>query len=205
MKIEDYPKFTIIMRGYSFEEDRAILSAMKGLEKQFAGEVTMNTPGAAGTIKRLNDEFGKKLIIGAGTVLSFEDEIEAIDAGAKFALSACTFTKPMIEYAKKRGVITVPGMMTPSEVLQQLRYGADIIKIFPATTVGPKYFKDIQGPLNHIRLMAVGGISKNNVHQFFENGADYAGIGSGAFNKEDIQKKNINNLHESLLELIKEA
>ena len=57
----------------------------------------------------------------------------------------------------------------------------------------------------HIRLMAVGGISKNNVHQFFENGADYAGIGSGAFNKEDIQKKNINNLHESLLELIKEA
>ena len=53
--------------------------------------------------------------------------------------------------------------------------------------------------------MAVGGISKNNVHQFFENGADYAGIGSGAFNKEDIQKKNINNLHESLLELIKEA
>ena len=205
MKIEDYPKFTIIMRGYSFEEDRAILSAMKGLEKQFAVEVTMNTPGAAGTIKRLNDEFSKKLIIGAGTVLSFEDEIEAIDAGAKFALSACTFTKPMIEYAKKRGVITVPGMMTPSEVLQQLRYGADIIKIFPATTVGPKYFKDIQGPLNHIRLMAVGGISKNNVHQFFENGADYAGIGSGAFNKEDIQKKNINNLHESLLELIKEA
>ena len=205
MKIEDYPKFTIIMRGYSFEEDRAILSAMKGLENQFAVEVTMNTPGAAGTIKRLNDEFGKKLIIGAGTVLSFEDEIEAIDAGAKFALSACTFTKPMIEYAKKRGVITVPGMMTPSEVLQQLRYGADIIKIFPATTVGPKYFKDIQGPLNHIRLMAVGGISKNNVLQFFENGADYAGIGSGAFNKEDIQKKNINNLHESLLELIKEA
>ncbi len=77
MKIEDYPKFTIIMRGYSFEEDRAILSAMKGLENQFAVEVTMNTPGAAGTIKRLNDEFGKKLIIGAGTVLSFEDEIEA--------------------------------------------------------------------------------------------------------------------------------
>ena len=175
------------------------------MDENFAYEVTMNTPGAAGTIKRLNDEFGKKLIIGAGTVLSFEDEIEAIDAGAKFALSACTFTKPMIEYAKKRGVITVPGMMTPSEVLQQLRYGADIIKIFPATTVGPKYFKDIQGPLNHIRLMAVGGISKNNVHQFFENGADYAGIGSGAFNKEDIQKKNINNLHESLLELIKEA
>lgn len=205
MKIEDYPKFTIIMRGYTFDEDRAILSAMKGLEDKFAVEVTMNTSGAAKTIKKLNEEFGDKLIIGAGTVLSFNDEIEAIDAGAKFALSACTFTKPMIEYAKKRGVITVPGMMTPSEVLQQLNYGADIIKIFPATTVGPKYFKDIQGPLDHIRLMAVGGVSKDNVHEFFENGVEYAGIGSGAFNKEDIKNLDVAKLHESLVELADQA
>ena len=203
MKVEDYPKFTIIMRGYSFEENCAILKAMKGLEDHFAVEVTMNTPGAAETIKKLNDEFGTKLIIGAGTVLSFNDEIEAIDAGAKFVLSACTFTKSLIDYAKKRGVITVPGMMTPSEVLKQLNFGADIIKIFPAVTVGPNYFKDIQGPLDHVRLMAVGGISKDNVHKFFEKGASYAGIGSGAFHKEDVKNKDIAKLHQSLVELVK--
>ena len=71
MKIEDYPKFTIIMRGYTFDEDRAILSAMKGLEDKFAVEVTMNTPGAAKTIKKLNDEFGNKLFIFGGWVFCF--------------------------------------------------------------------------------------------------------------------------------------
>lgn len=205
MNIENYPKFTIIMRGYSFEEARAILKAMKGLEDKFAVEMTMNTPGAADNIRNLNKEFGEKIIIGAGTVLTFDDEIAAIDADAKFILSACTFDKAMIDYAKKRNVITIPGMMTPTEIRDQLALGADIIKIFPATTVGPKYFKDVQGPLNKIRLMAVGGISKENVKEFFDNGVEYAGIGSGAFNKEDVKNKDVVKLHDSLLSLVKES
>lgn len=193
------------MRGYSLNEAKAILKAMKGLEKQFAVEMTMNTPHAAEYIKSLNDEFGDKLIIGAGTVLSFDDEIKAIDAGAKFILSACAFTKYMIHYARKRKVITVPGVMTPSEVLKMLNYGADIIKIFPATTVGPEYFKAIQGPLDKLPLMAVGGISKNNIHTFFENGVQYAGIGGGAFDHKDVMNQDVEKLHQSLLDLIKDS
>lgn len=205
MKIKNYPKFTIIMRGYTFDESRAIVQAIEGLEDKFAVEVTMNTPGAADTIRKLNDEFGEKIIIGAGTVLSLDDEIKAIEAKAQFILSACTFTEEMIELAKANNVITVPGMLTASEVRDQLKYGADIIKIFPAVSVGPNYFKNLLGPLDHTPLMAVGGISKDNVHEYFENGAEYAGIGSGAFNKLDVKNKDIKKLHESLIQLAKEA
>lgn len=202
MKHKNHPKYTIILRGYSFDEVHAVLEAMNGLENNFAVEITMNTPNATEDICKLNKEFGEKVTIGAGTVLTFKDEINAIDAGAKFVLSACVFSERMIEYAKKRNVITVPGVLTPSEVLKMLTYGADIIKIFPATTVGPKYFRNIQGPLGKIPLMAVGGISQDNIHDFLENGAQYVGIGSAAFKKEDIAKHNIAKLHQSLLDLI---
>lgn len=205
MKVTAYPKYTIIVRGYSDDEVTAILAAMEGLESHFAVEITMNTPGAAAMIKVANKQLRDKLIIGAGTVISWEAEVAAIRDGAKFILSAFTFSREMIAYAKAHDVITVPGVMTPSEVSQQLEYGADIVKIFPATTVGPKYFKDIQAPLGKLRLMAVGGISKENIKTFMTNGASYVGIGSGAFNQADIHNRDVSKLHQSLLELLSET
>lgn len=205
MKTKKYPKYTIVLRGYSFEQAHAILEAMSGLENNFAVEITMNTQNAVEDITKLSSEFGDKITIGAGTVLTFKDEINAIDAGAKFILSACAFNKHMIEYAKRKKVITVPGVLTPNEIFKMLNYGADIIKVFPASTVGPKYFGAIQAPLGKIPLMAVGGISKDNVHDFFENGAQFAGIGSSAFRKEDVFKQDVNKLHKALIDLVKKA
>ncbi len=129
MKVENYPKYTIIMRNYSSEQSDAVLQALEGLEDKFAVEVTMNTHQAVEEIKELNSKFGKKILIGAGTVLTFSEEIAAIDAGAKFILSACQFTKAMIEYAKKREVVTIPGVMTPGivMVLISLRFSLRLI------------------------------------------------------------------------------
>ncbi|MBP2058500.1 2-dehydro-3-deoxyphosphogluconate aldolase/(4S)-4-hydroxy-2-oxoglutarate aldolase [Lactobacillus colini] len=202
MQIGKYPRYTIIMREYSLDESRSILKALKGLENEFAVEITMNTVGATDIIKKLNDEFGEKIIIGAGTVLNFDSEVRAINSGAKFILSACTFDKKMIDYAKEHNVLTIPGAMTPTEIYSQLSLGADIVKVFPANTVGADYFKNIFGPLNGIRLMAVGGISKSNAESFFKNGVRYLGIGSGAFNKEDVRNMDISKLHQSLIDLV---
>ena len=95
--------------------------------------------------------------------------------------------------------------MTPTEVFRMDSYGADIIKVFPAVDIGPRFFKDIQAPLGKLRLMAVGGISEKNIHEFFENEAQYVGIGSNAFNKEDLKSLNIANLHQSLVNLVKKS
>lgn len=205
MNDKEFPTITIIMRGYSYEESRAVLQAMQGLEDKFAVEMTMNTNGVLDAIRKLSKEFGEKILIGAGTVLTFEQEIQAIDAGAKFALSACKFTKEMIEYAHSRDVYAVPGVMSPSEVLEMKELNADIIKIFPATTVGKKYFKDIQGPLGKLQLMAVGGVSKDNINDFLSSGASYVGIGSNAFDKKDIKNLDVEKLHQSLVEIIEKT
>lgn len=88
--------------------------------------------------------------------------------------------------------------MTPTEVYTQFQKGADIVKIFPAVTVGSEMFKQVQGPLGKRRLMAVGGINLKNVQDFFWNGASYAGVGSNFFNKQDVQSLNEAGLRESI-------
>ncbi|MGO2084035.1 bifunctional 4-hydroxy-2-oxoglutarate aldolase/2-dehydro-3-deoxy-phosphogluconate aldolase [Vagococcus sp.] len=198
MKLEDYPKFTIIMRGYTYEQAEAILLAMEGMEDKFAVEMTLNTPNAIEHIEKLNNKFGKRIYIGAGTVRTLKDAEEAIKAGAKFLLGPHVFTASMLELAKRKGVISVPAAMTPSEVNEMFSLGADIVKIFPASVVTPRFFKDIQAPLGQLPLMGVGGISSLNSQEFFANGASYLGMGSGIFNVEDIQNLEIKNLKQSL-------
>ncbi|EEU21286.1 bifunctional 4-hydroxy-2-oxoglutarate aldolase/2-dehydro-3-deoxy-phosphogluconate aldolase [Lactobacillus mulieris] len=200
--MKGFPKITIIMRGYGLEEARCIVEAAKDFSKEIAFEVTMNTSNAPEIIRKLNKEFGKQQVIGAGTVLSFEQEIEAIDAGAQFILSACPFTKEMVEYAKARGVLTVPGVFTPDEALKMKKLGVDIIKIFPASIVGPSYFSAIQEPLDKLSLMAVGGISASNCHEYLTHGASYVGIGSKAFDPKNIKQQNYKKIREDIRNLV---
>ncbi|MDT2849035.1 bifunctional 4-hydroxy-2-oxoglutarate aldolase/2-dehydro-3-deoxy-phosphogluconate aldolase [Vagococcus carniphilus] len=198
MNMTEYPRFTIIMRNYSYEEAEAILIAMEDLNDQFAVEMTLNTENAIEHIKKLNEQFGSKFYIGAGTVRNIKDAKDAIDAGARFLLGPHHFTKEMFNLAKKHQVLTVPAAMTPSEVDEMIELGADIVKIFPATAVGPQFFKDIQAPLGNLPLMAVGGISSENAKEFLDNKTTYLGIGSGIFNSYDIKNKDISKLRESL-------
>ena len=100
-------------------------------------------------------ELGSDLIVGAGTVLTTEQAEAAVKAGAKFLLSAVV-DKAVICRAKELGAVMIPGAMTPTEILDAYRWGADIVKVFPAGTMGPDYLKAVRGPLPHIPLMAVG-------------------------------------------------
>lgn len=96
----------------------------------------------------------------------------------------------ILDLCRERGVVSVPGAFSPSEIRQSFLDGADIVKIFPAGRLGSRYVSDIQAPLGKMPLMVVGGIGTSNVQEYFAAGASFAGIGSGIFLKEDILNEN---------------
>lgn len=200
MKLSEYPKTTIILRGVSFEEADAIVASLVDYKEHFSVEVTLNTENAFEIIRKLKEKFSGKVFIGAGTVRNYQDVEKAIEVGSDFLLGPHVFTKEMIDLAKEKKVLVVPSAMTPSEVDQMFEYGADIVKIFPAAVVGPRFFKDIQAPLGELPLMAVGGVSKENANEFFANQASYVGIGSSMFPTEVLESLD----YDSLVKVLKE-
>lgn len=202
MRIEDYPRFTIIMRGYTFQQAEAILNAIEGLETKFAVEITLNTPDSLNQLTLLTKKYGDSIYIGAGTVRSIDDVKAAIQAGAKFLLGPHMFTQDMINFAKEHEVLSVPAAMTPSEIDEMFKRGADIVKVFPAIVLSPRFFRDVQAPLGKLPLMGVGGITVNNAKDFLSNGASYLGLGSGMFDKEDLVRLDSKNLSKSMRKLI---
>jgi 2-dehydro-3-deoxyphosphogluconate aldolase/(4S)-4-hydroxy-2-oxoglutarate aldolase len=165
-----------VIRGASVESIIPMARALKdgGVT---ALEITMETPKALAVIEKAADEFGNDMFVGAGTVLDAETARAAILSGAKFVFSP-TVRKETIEITKRYGVISVPGAFTPTEILTAYEYGADVIKVFPAGSVGPGYFKNIAGPLPHIPLMPTGGIDMNNAKDYILAGAVAVGVGS---------------------------
>ncbi|MEK5382393.1 bifunctional 4-hydroxy-2-oxoglutarate aldolase/2-dehydro-3-deoxy-phosphogluconate aldolase [Niallia sp. FSL W8-0635] len=161
-------------------------------------EITMNSPKALTSIERVVDEFGDKMAIGAGTVLDAESARSALLAGAQFILSP-TYKEETIRMTKRYGAVSIPAAFTPTEILEAYESGGDIIKVFPATTLGPKFIKDIHGPLPQIPLLPTGGVDLNNVKEYLVAGAAGLGIGSSLVNT----KKTIN--EEYLLELTEKS
>lgn len=202
MKLEDYPKMTIIMRGYSYEQALLIMKVLSRYDHKVGVEVTTNNPDYLKIIQEGNRHYGQQVDIGVGTVLKVNQAEEAIKAGARFMLGPTQFSDDIFSLARKENVITVPGAMSPSEVHDQFERGADIVKIFPAVTVGPSFFKQIQGPLGYRKLMAVGGVNVRNSKDFMDNGANYLGIGSNFFNEKDVQDLNEEALHHSVEEFL---
>ena len=141
----------------------------------------MNSPKALESIELISNEMKDKVVVGAGTVLDAESARLAILSGATFILSP-TVDKDTIRMSKKYGAVSIPGAMTPTEILEAYEYGGDIIKVFPTTSLGPEYIKDLQGPLPHIPLLPTGGVSIDNVTDFIEAGAVGVGLGSALVN-----------------------
>ncbi|WP_339036943.1 bifunctional 4-hydroxy-2-oxoglutarate aldolase/2-dehydro-3-deoxy-phosphogluconate aldolase [Mammaliicoccus sciuri] len=144
-------------------------------------EVTMNSPKALESIELISNEMKGKVVVGAGTVLDAESARLAILSGATFILSP-TVDKETIRMSKKYGAVSIPGAMTPTEILEAYEYGGDIIKVFPTTSLGPEYIKDLQGPLPYIPLLPTGGVSIDNVTDFIKAGAVGVGLGSALVN-----------------------
>jgi len=138
------------------------------------------------TIAQLVQEMGDKMIFGAGTVTSLETLELARQAGAKFVVSPDT-NEAVIKATVAAGMVSMPGAMTPTEILTAHEYGADFVKVFPTSGLGASYIKAVCGPINHVRLLAVGGVSEKNVGEFLKAGCVGAGVGGNLVNKEWIK------------------
>ena len=121
-----FPKVTVILRGYNYEQVRCVVRSMVGT-KLGAIEVAMNTPGAAQIIEKVVNEFGDEVLVGAGTVISATRANAAVEAGARFALSPICFTEEIFSICKANGLLTVPSAFSPSEVWSMFEMGADIV------------------------------------------------------------------------------
>jgi 2-dehydro-3-deoxyphosphogluconate aldolase/(4S)-4-hydroxy-2-oxoglutarate aldolase len=151
-------------------------------------EVTFNTPRAQTMIYEIKDTFGDSVLVGGGTVLDNMTAKLAIEAGAEFILSP-SLHREVIELCNQYGVIAVPGVYTPTEIVHAYKWGADIVKIFPADTLSPKYIQNVKGPLEHIPMMAVGGIDLENAAAFIHAGVMSIGVGSTLANRKLIDEK----------------
>ncbi|WP_214228349.1 bifunctional 4-hydroxy-2-oxoglutarate aldolase/2-dehydro-3-deoxy-phosphogluconate aldolase [Pedobacter sp. B4-66] len=157
-------------------------------------EITMNSAEPLKVIKELSDKFDGKMIIGAGTVLDVESVKKAVAAGASFILSPIVDAE-VIKIAKSLGIVNIPGAYTATEIYQAYKNGADIVKVFPATS--PSYLKDIAGPLPQIPLLPTGGVTLENIKDFKKAGAVGFGIGSALVNtKQEVTEEYLSKLTE---------
>jgi 2-dehydro-3-deoxyphosphogluconate aldolase / (4S)-4-hydroxy-2-oxoglutarate aldolase len=151
-------------------------------------EITMTVPGAIEIIRQLSKAVPADVLIGAGTVVDEETAGKVIDAGATFVVGP-VLNLGIVSLCVKRGIAVMPGCYTPTEILAGWKAGADIIKVFPATSLGPKYFKDLRGPFPDIRLMPTGGVTIDNVGEWIKAGACAVGIGSDLLDKKAIEEE----------------
>ncbi len=150
-------------------------------------EITMTTPGALEVIRELAAGKPDGALIGAGTVLDAATAAEVIRAGAEFVVSP-VLDADMVRTCRDADRFVAPGAFSPTEILSAWRLGADVVKVFPATSLGPKFFKDVKGPLPQIRIMPTGGVSLANAADFLDAGACCVGIGTALLDKELIRR-----------------
>ena len=150
-------------------------------------EVTMSTPKAIQGIEKLVDAFGDKVVVGVGTVMDAGTAAAAIHAGAEFVFSPVTDMR-VIEVTKRLGKAVIPGAYTPTEILNAWTAGADVVKVFPATTLGPGYFKDLLAPMPFLKLTPTGGVDLKTTEAWIKAGAVCVGAGSALVGKEAVSK-----------------
>jgi 2-dehydro-3-deoxyphosphogluconate aldolase/(4S)-4-hydroxy-2-oxoglutarate aldolase len=148
-------------------------------------EVTMTVPNAVALIAALAPRMPKGFTFGAGTVLDAETAARVIDAGAQFIVSP-VFRRSLITACHERGVPVTPGCFTPTEILDAWEAGADIVKVFPATVLGPGYIKDVRAPLPQVKLMPTGGVTVENAGEWIKAGAVAVGVGSALLDTKAI-------------------
>lgn len=139
-------------------------------------EVTMTVPRAIDLIAEIAPSLPPGFLLGAGTVVDPETATAAVRAGARYIVSP-VFRPAVVEAAHAAGAAAMPGCFSPTEILAAWDAGADVVKVFPATALGPAYFKDLKGPMPQVRLMPTGGVSLENAAEWIRAGAVAVGVG----------------------------
>ncbi len=202
MDIKEFRKLPLlgILRGVKPDVieplvETCVTSGLKAIE------ITMNTEGAPALINQMKRAAAGRLAIGAGTVLTLDDTHAAVDAGATFIVSPILVPQ-VVNYCVKNNLPVFPGAFTPQEIYNAWIAGATMVKVFPSSFFGPKYFSEIKGPFDNIELLACGGVNKETIKDFFNCGASAAAFGGSVFNKTWLKTgdfANIGNVLEALI------
>ena len=171
----------LVRLGHAFEEGG--IGLMEVTYDQRHPESWAETAKA---IEAVEKEFGDRVLVGAGTVITPEQVRLTYEAGGHYLVTPTT-QPDIIRMGKALGLGLYPGAFTATEILAAFEAGADAVKVFPASSVGPGYIKAIRGPLSHIPLMAVGGVNEKNAADFMKAGCVGLGVGGNLVNKEWIQ------------------
>jgi len=150
-------------------------------------EITMTTPDALGTIRRCREAMGQTALIGVGSVLDAATAEKAIQAGAQFVVSPI-FDEQILRAAHAADLPAVPGAFSPNEILRATNAGADMVKVFPATRLGPGFFKDVLAPMPHLKLTPTGGVNLDTAGDFIRAGAVTLGVGSALVKKQAVEE-----------------
>jgi 2-dehydro-3-deoxyphosphogluconate aldolase/(4S)-4-hydroxy-2-oxoglutarate aldolase len=169
-------------------------SAIKSIEAIYAGgiraaEITMTVPGAVKALEKVADQFGDKIVLGAGTVLDPETARICMLAGAEFFVTPA-LRLTTIEMVKRYSKVMIPGALTPTEVLTAWEAGADIVKVFPCGNVGgAKYIKALKAPFPQIEMIPTGGVNLETAGEFLKAGACAVAVGAELVDAKTIQEK----------------
>ena len=156
-------------------------------------EITMTVPRAIELIASLVRALPGSALIGAGTVTDADTARAVIAAGAKFVVSP-VFRPGVIDACHQCGVAAMPGCFSPTEILAAWEQGADLIKIFPATSLGPSFIKDLRGPFPTIKVMPTGGVSRDNAAEWIRAGAVAIGVGSALVDTKTVEAKRFDDI-----------
>ena len=151
-------------------------------------EVTMTVPNAVALIEELSAALPAGVLVGAGTVVDAATARAVIHAGARFVVGP-VFRPEVITECHRHDVPAMPGCFSPSEILGAWDAGADVVKVFPATALGPSFFKDIRGPLPHVKLMPTGGVTRENAGDWIRAGAVAIGVGTALVDPNAVAER----------------
>jgi 2-dehydro-3-deoxyphosphogluconate aldolase / (4S)-4-hydroxy-2-oxoglutarate aldolase len=176
-----------VLRARSIAQAHAVVEAM------IAGgvtvvEVTMTVPNAVHLLKELKKEHGAKILLGSGTVTTAKEAEDTINAGAEFVVSPSLHPE-VIAATKAAGKLSIPGALTPTEVITAHRAGADYVKIFPCSAMGgASYLRSLLAPFPHLKLIPTGGVTLKTAEEFIRAGSRALGVGSDLVNLAAIDE-----------------
>ncbi len=189
-----------IIRGVPETSLEGVLNSARNAGLKFI-EITLNTDNALRLIESAIALFGDSLCIGAGTVRTLEQAKQAFASGARFLVSP-TLNKEVAAFCREKELPYFPGALTPNEIETAWQAGAYMIKVFPSSQLGPRYFREIKGPFDDIPLMAVGGVTTDNIPDYFASGASAVAVGGSVFSSSRMVKGEYSKIHNHLKEIL---
>lgn len=184
-------RLIVIVRGVKNERLIPLAEAMyeggvRLLEVTYSANGKVSDEETAKNIGALVEHFGDRMQIGAGTVLTEKQVALTAAAGGKYIISP-NANPAVIAATRKAGLVSIPAAYTPTEIEAAYECGADFVKLFPVTSLGPAYVKAVRGPLNHIPLLAVGGVDLSNLADYAKAGVSGFGIGGNIVDKKMLE------------------